>query len=91
MTDIVIVDGDCTLYSQIDGETELSCMIEGVADKIVRYRESEYYTGEYTFTPSDQTQTIPIAQLTASEDITINPIPSNYGLITWNGATLTVS
>lgn len=91
MADKVIVDGDCRLYSLIDGDTLLNHLIDGVPDKIVRYRESEYYTGEYTFTPSDQTQTIPIAQLTASEDITINPIPSNYGLITWNGSTLTVS
>ena len=91
MAEKVIVDGDCLLLNLIDGDMLLNCLIEGVIDKIVRYRESEYYTGEYTFTPSDQTQTIPIAQLTASEDITINPIPSNYGLITWNGATLTVS
>ena len=24
-------------------------------------------------------------------NVTINPIPSNYGLITWNGAFITVS
>ena len=49
------------------------------------------YQGAYTFTPSQQTQTIEIGGLQATKDITINPIPSNYGLITWNGATLTVS
>lgn len=49
------------------------------------------YTGEYEFTPSSETQTIPIYNKIASADIVINPIPSNYGLISWNGSTLTVS
>ena len=49
------------------------------------------YTGSYEITPSSQTQTIPIMGLKAAGDITVNPIPSNYGLITWNGSTLTVS
>lgn len=49
------------------------------------------YEGAYEFTPSDAAQIIPIGGMVATQDITINPIPSNYGLITWNGATLTVS
>ena len=50
-----------------------------------------YFDGEYEYTPTDTEQTIPIIGLTARRNITINPIPSNYGLITWNGAVLTVS
>lgn len=50
-----------------------------------------YYEGEYTITPSAETQVLPIAELRASQDITVHPIPSNYGLITWNGSVLTVS
>lgn len=53
--------------------------------------ERDPYTGDYTFTPSDATQTIPTNGLRMTDNITINPIPNNYGLITWNGATLTVS
>ena len=49
------------------------------------------FTGSYEYTPTSQTQTIEINGLRATDDITINPIPSNYGLITWDGATLTVS
>ena len=49
------------------------------------------FEGEYTYTPTDETQTIEINGLRATDNITINPIPSNYGLITWDGATLTVS
>lgn len=49
------------------------------------------YTGEYVFTPTQSTQTIETAGLKVLEDFIINPIPQNYGLITWDGSTLTVS
>ena len=49
------------------------------------------YDGPTEFTPSGSTQTIEIANMKALENITINPIPSNYGLITWDGSTITVS
>lgn len=49
------------------------------------------YEGEYTFTPTEDTQTVEIAEKMATQNITINPIPSNYGLITYNGSTITVS
>ncbi len=49
------------------------------------------YAGEYEFTPSAQVQVIPIQGKLAKEDIVINSIPSNYGLITWDGSVLTVS
>lgn len=49
------------------------------------------YTGEYVFTPTRETQTAYIEGMRATQNIIVNPIPSNYGLITWNGLTLTVS
>lgn len=49
------------------------------------------YTGPYTFTPSGQAQTIEIGGLIAQENIQIEAVPNNYGLITWDGSTLTVS
>ena len=49
------------------------------------------YTRAYEVTPSQETQTLPTQGLMMSHDVVINPIPSNYGLITWNGSTLTVS
>lgn len=51
----------------------------------------ETYTGEYTLTPTEETQTIPTNGMYMDDNITINPIPSNYGLITWNGSVITVS
>lgn len=49
------------------------------------------YDGDYTFTPTQTEQTIQIKDLMAREDITIEAIPNNYGLITYNGSTITVS
>ena len=52
---------------------------------------SETYSGPYEFTPGPSEQTIPIADMVAAQDIVVHAIPNNYGLITWNGSTLTVS
>ena len=51
----------------------------------------EPYEGEYEITPSMETQTLSTSNKLLARDVTVNPIPSNYGLITWNGSTLTVS
>lgn len=52
---------------------------------------AEFYPGPYEITPTQEKQIIPIGELAAAKDITVNAIPNNYGLITWNGSTLTVS
>ena len=52
---------------------------------------TDLYEGPYEWTPATETQTIPINGLQATADIVVKPIPSNYGLITWSGTTLTVS
>ena len=49
-----------------------------------------------SYTPTESTQTETITASTGYDaigevDVTINPIPTNYGLITWNGSVLTVS
>ena len=49
------------------------------------------YTGDFEFTPNGQVQTIASAMRTFDRDVVINPIPSNYGLITWDGSIITVS
>ena len=44
------------------------------------------YQGSYIVTPTEETQTLPTAGEVLSSDVIINPIPSNYGLITWSGS-----
>ena len=49
------------------------------------------YEGATEVTPTQETQTLETQGFRLLENIIINPIPSNYGLITWNGSALTVS
>lgn len=49
------------------------------------------YEGAYEVTPTQETQILETAGLVMNSNVTIEPIPSNYGLITWNGSVLTVS
>lgn len=49
------------------------------------------YAGPTEVTPSATTQVLQVEGCLLNDDITIEAIPSNYGKITWNGSTLTVS
>ena len=53
--------------------------------------DAEPYEGPYEFTPTEDTQTVAIERKMATQDIIFNPIPSDWGHITWDGAILTVS
>ena len=67
-------------------------VLQGVTfDYSVNLIDAESYDGPYRYTPTMEEQTIPINNKRATHDIVIDPIPSNYGLITWNGSVLTVS
>ena len=48
------------------------------------------YSGPYEVTPSEETQVLATAGAVVDENIKINPIPSNYGRIAWNGSALLV-
>lgn len=56
-----------------------------------RYKDRDVYDGTVTVTPSSTAQVLATGGHTMATDVTVEPIPSNYGLITWNGSTLTVS
>lgn len=49
------------------------------------------YTGPYEATPTQDTQVLETADKSMAHNVVINPIPSNYGLITWDGSKLRVS
>lgn len=49
------------------------------------------YQGPYEVTPTRETQVLHTAARTLAQDVVVNPIPHNYGLITYNGSTITVS
>lgn len=49
------------------------------------------YEGPYTVTPGAEAQHFSTTGKRFTEDLIVNPVPSNYGLITWDGSALTVS
>ena len=51
----------------------------------------EAYQGSYTVTPTEETIVLETKDKETTANITINPIPTNYGKLTWNGTTLIVS
>ena len=48
------------------------------------------YEGEYRVTPSEEEQVLATRGRKMIDNVTVEPIPSNYGRIVWNGSTLTV-
>ena len=53
--------------------------------------DGEPYEGPTEFTPSAEEQVAETRNRVLYENIVIRPIPSNYGLITYNGRIITVS
>lgn len=51
----------------------------------------EPYPGPYEVTPTRETQVLRTAQKMAQRNIVVNPIPHDWGHITWDGSVLTVS
>lgn len=49
------------------------------------------YEGPYEFTPTRSTQIAHTSAARLSRDIIVNPIPQNYGLVTWDGSVITIS
>lgn len=76
----------------LDGE--LSLVVSGSAEcgVFTALRQAyPVYDGPMEITPTQETQTLDTEMKSVLGDIVVNPIPNNYGLITWNGTTLTVS
>ena len=67
-------------------EPEVSFNVDVVFESV-----SNPYSGQYVVTPSQEEQVLQTNGLVMLDNVTINPIPSNYGLITWNGSVITVS
>ena len=100
---VCIQDGEAELITEEDGEADLVIIEDGAADLvseisgelgvITKVNEGAYpaYTGPTEITPTQAMQTLSTRNTSVLTDIVINPIPSNYGLITWNGSTLLVS
>ena len=49
------------------------------------------YEGPYTVTPSASQQTLVTRGYAMTGNVVIEPIPQNYGLVTYNGSIITIS
>ena len=85
------LNGDANITIQLDGDLSFSESLNGEMGIIEEHSSYKSYTGATEFTPSAEVQTIEVKDKIVLDNITINPIPNNYGLIGWNGSYLTVS
>lgn len=91
--DTVILDGELSLDLNNDGDITLDILVDGEAGTVVKVTEHDLpaYTGPINITPSENTQVLQTADKTVLQNIVIGSIPSNYGLITWDGTKLTIT
>ena len=79
---------------EISGQSVHIVSINGDRPGVMKTIESgggaPAYKGETVFTPSASTQIVEVNGYVMRDNITIEPIPSNYGRLIWNGSTLTV-
>lgn len=84
------LSGVLTPAGTLSGTLSTPATIQGKLT-VPQYVLPPAYTGPYEVTPSSETQTLDTDTFYMNGNITINPVPSNYGLITWDGSTITVS
>lgn len=89
----LVVDIDVEI-NQTEVEISLESNLVGVdtdlSAPIITYL-TPYYEGAYHVTPTNHSQVLDTSEMRMHDNVTIDPIPSNYGLITWNGSFITVS
>ena len=85
-----ILIGNLSGAERISGELSGNSTLAGEI-KAPKQKDRPIYEGPHEVIPSEAVQLLETGGKALNENIVINPIPSNYGLITWDGATLTVS
>ena len=71
---VVVIDGEAELTSQIDGGCNLLQIIDGEAEKVLLYRDADYYTGDYEVIPDTVVQVLPTKEKLMSDDVTVTEI-----------------
>lgn len=78
------LSGDLSMNGQISSNGTLQASLSSD----IRITQ---YEGSYEITPNATEQTLSTAGKMLNLDLVIKAIPQNYGLITWNGAFITIS
>ena len=87
----MILNGDLSISVVLDGDMSAGAVLDGDLGVFQKVVEAPPYTGPLTATPGAQPQTFETAGLMLPGDFVVEAVPNNYGLITWNGSTITVS
>ena len=90
MSDVKRISGSLSLLGSISGNVSDPGKISG-GSTVPEKELLHTFQGPYTVTPSRSQQALSTEGLKMAQNVVIEPIPSNYGLITWNGSVLTVS
>lgn len=87
--------GDVDRHLRVDGgDLELKLVAASQADLTLDVSDgvaAPLYEGGYEVTPTREGFVLSTSGLRMAEDLRVNPIPSNWGLISWDGSALTVS
>lgn len=79
----------CSVRLRVDGPDEVRFTTSEYIP--VRVSDAPAYDGPYEVSAASWAQVLPTAGHVMTGNLTVRPVPSNYGLISWDGSTLTVS
>ena len=86
------LQGKLTAIGTLKGSLTATGGLKGtLTGGISRLEPLPYYEGECQITPTTEAVTLNTANLSMAQNIVVNPIPSNYGRIDYNGGYITVS
>ena len=83
---MTVVENTTAVTLRVAQPEDISMTVTGVV-----YIDYPEYEGETEVTPGAEAHTLETNGTLLRSNITINPIPSNYGLVAWDGSVLTVS
>ena len=84
-----VLKGQVSPSGVLTGKVSASKHLKGILT--IAAGDIPSYHGETEIVPSNIVQIIECGGLVVPSDIIVDAIPSNYGLIEWNGVTLSVS
>lgn len=81
MDEIVVIDGEIELENTLDGEVELDFISDLDPDVLMQGGGGAvypHYDGPYSVTPATSAQVLDTDGKVMNDDVTVNPIPSEY-------------
>lgn len=90
ITSIGTIKGALAARASLVGSLSSPAALSGILS-IPTYIDVDLYDGPTEVTPGEEPQVLNTQNKTLVNRVVVNPIPPNYGKITWNGSILTVS